>query len=747
MDKPGHHPRSPGRSQYRFLRRIATGGMAELYLGEVSGVGGVTKRVALKRMLPAHARDKDFLTMFLEEARLASTLQHPNIVQTYDVIQSQEEYVIVMELLEGADLQQFRRRAHTQGIVLTLEHVLYVIRSVLAGLHYAHDRVLPDGRNHGIVHRDVSPQNIFLTYDGGVKLLDFGIAKTDQSLSGTESGVLKGKVLYMSPEQCGGAPLDRRTDLYALGVVLYQLLTGTVPHRGKNAYDTMRSIIDDPAPSPRLINPRIAPELEAIVLRSLQKRPADRYPTARDMLADLERFSQAKGLFISTVGFSSLVEKVIGPRQQLQPDEALLQNSGNVPQTIDLPASGSGEVAPPDPTNDRQVLFEDDHAHVRRVSGVTIVRLSGVLDEKFDHAPLVEHLRGEVVIDTGGVNRITSFGIRSLIALVSESRSRTKGLYHVRCSVAFINQVTMIRGLLGGGQILSFHAPYIDAGNGTYFTVLLQGREGLEAVEHLRVPRVPSPSDPSRPAEFDDEPDLYLNFSGDFLAEVPSHLTAALATLDEQGRKLDVELTVQDDRTILAIRRPIRSDARWRRIVQGLEGQIRLDLSESPSVSAPGIEGFVDALEGIATQLELVEIVGAPLAVCEAIASSGTLRPILQVVSLQIEARCNDCGTERRAILQVQRLRERNTIQINSGCGRCGGTLTVTSDLQDLDTLSIGQVPSPPALSHQPPPVIAAPIVAPPPQPSRARGGCMRQVAVLLLLLLAGSTALVPLVS
>ena len=479
MDKAGHPSMSPGRSRYRFLRRIATGGMAELYLGEVSGVGGVTKRVALKRMLPAHARDEEYLKMFLEEARLASTLQHSNIVQTHDVIHSGDEYIIVMEFLEGADLQEFRRRAQAKAVVLTTQHVLYVVRGVLAGLHYAHERVrLGDGRNLGVVHRDVSPQNVFLTYDGGVKLLDFGIAKTDTSLTGTNSGVLKGKVLYMSPEQCGGAQVDRRADLYALGVVMYQLLTGTVPHRGKNAYDTMRSIIDEPAPSPRLINPHIATELEEIVLRALEKRPQDRYSTAREMLTDVERFAQTQGLFVSTVGFSALVEEVLGPRHPPMPSHVVADSGESMPSTIELPGTGREEGAAAPRAAEREVLVETSHAVVRRVSGVTLLSLSGVVDERFDHSPLLPHLKGEVVLDTAEVTRVTSFGIRSLLALMSESRARIDGLFHVRCSVAFVNQVTMIRGLLAGGRILSFQAPFIDAASGTNFFRHVARRRG-----------------------------------------------------------------------------------------------------------------------------------------------------------------------------------------------------------------------------------------------------------------------------
>ncbi|MEM6929896.1 MAG: protein kinase, partial [Myxococcota bacterium] len=451
------------RSQYRFLRRIATGGMAELYLGESTGVGGVTKRVALKRMLPAHKGDQEFVQMFLDEARLASTLQHPNIVQTYDVIQSGTELVMVMEFLEGSDLQQFRRQAHTKGEALKLDQVLYIVRGLLSGLHYAHDRARPDGRNlQGIVHRDVSPQNVFLTYDGGVKLLDFGIAKSTQMSAGTDSGVLKGKVLYMAPEQCGGGSIDRRTDLYALGVVFYQLLTGTVPHRGKNAYDTMRSIIDDPVPEPRRLNPRLPAELERIVLRALEKRPQDRYPTARAMLEDIEAFAQQHGLFVSTVGFSNLVETVLGPRPRLdasefsKPDSSVpspLEVEAPIRELTEVPVAAPPLVPAP---------VDTEHATLRREQGVVLLNLHGVLDERFDSRPLVQGLRGEVVIDTQDVSRITSYGIRSLIGMLTEARPNIDNLYFVRCSVPFVNQVTMIRGLLGGGKILSFQAPFID---------------------------------------------------------------------------------------------------------------------------------------------------------------------------------------------------------------------------------------------------------------------------------------------
>ncbi|MEQ1507006.1 MAG: serine/threonine-protein kinase, partial [Myxococcota bacterium] len=671
-------------SRYRFLSRIATGGMAELYLGEASGIGGVSKRVALKRILPGHAQDKEYLEMFLEEARLASTLQHPNIVQTYDVIKSGDDYVIVMEFLEGSDLYQFRRRLRTTGHALQLQHVLYIILGVLSGLHYAHERRRNDGRLLGIVHRDVSPQNVYLTYDGGVKLLDFGIAKAETGAHRTESGVLKGKVLYMSPEQCAGKAMDRRADVYAVGVVMYQLLTGALPHRGKNAYDTMKAIIDDPVPRPSSINPRINPALERILMSALAKEPDGRFATARDLQVELEQFANDHGQFVSSVGFSTFVETTLGPRRAPSDASTLVVGPRHLPIDIEVPAGEAQSASVDASASLEQVLFESPQAVLKRIAGIQVLALSGVIDEGFDASRLGGQLKGEVIVDSGDVTRITSFGIRQLIQLFTEAKPRVTGLYHVRCSVAMVSQVTMIRSLLGGGRILSFHVPYLDSSTGTAFNVVMQGQEASRAITGREIPHVPSPSDPSRPGEFDDDPEVYFNFAEDFLAEAPPHLGPALRALEERERRLELELTVAEDGSTLFIRRPLREADRWKRVLQGLEGAVKLDLSEVTSTDEIGVRAFVRALEGVSEDVRSLRIVGAPLAVCGAIAVNPALRALTSFDTVQVFGRCRSCNTERRLMLSPTDALTTGAQPIPRGCSRCGGALVITSDLAPL---------------------------------------------------------------
>jgi len=274
---------------YEILERIAAGGMAELYKARRSGVEGFQKIVAIKKILPHLADNEEFITMFADEAKLAAQLNHPNIVHIFDLGKVEGGgYFIAMEYVDGRDLRSLLNAAQETGVPLPSPLAVYVASKVAAALDYAHRRKDADGRDLNIVHRDVSPQNILISYEGDIKLCDFGIAKAASKASTTQSGALKGKVQYMSPEQAWGRPIDRRSDLFSLGSVLFEMLTGQKLFRGDSDLTVLEKVRAAQVGPPSAVNPEVTKNLDAVVMRALAREPDDRYSNASDMLRDLE---------------------------------------------------------------------------------------------------------------------------------------------------------------------------------------------------------------------------------------------------------------------------------------------------------------------------------------------------------------------------------------------------------------------------------------------------------------------------
>lgn len=263
--------------------------MGDVYLGVAQGPAGFSKLMVIKMLRPALAEDEQFLAMFLEEARLAARLNHPNIVQTVEVGNEGRRYFLCMEYLEGQSLQRLRQRV-AKDHPFPLGPHLRIIVEALNGLHYAHELVDIDNRALGIVHRDATPHNLFVTYDGQVKVVDFGIAKAMDSSLETRTGELKGKVAYMPPEQASAQRVDRRADVFALGVMVWEAAVGRRLWKGLNEVAIMHELLTGNIPSPRSVDPRVPAELDTICKRALAMRADDRYATAADFAADLERF-------------------------------------------------------------------------------------------------------------------------------------------------------------------------------------------------------------------------------------------------------------------------------------------------------------------------------------------------------------------------------------------------------------------------------------------------------------------------
>jgi serine/threonine protein kinase len=322
--------------KYTLIRKLATGGMAELFLAIQKSLSGFEKLLVIKRILPSMNQDKAFIEMLLHEARIAATLSHPNIVQIFDVGQADGQYFIAMEHVHGEDLRSIVRQMKKKSVLeFPLEHALAIVQGMCAGLAHAHDKRDLENAHLGIVHRDISPQNIVVTFTGDVKIVDFGIAKSDTRLGEqTKSGKLKGKVPYMSPEQARGDELDARSDLFATGTMLFELTTGKRLFKGQSEYETLKLICEREYPKPSAINPDYPPDLEAIVLRALAKNPDERYQSAREMQGDLEAFIRRHQIAVSSLALNQFMQTLF--EEKLAQQKEALQQGKQLADIIEL---------------------------------------------------------------------------------------------------------------------------------------------------------------------------------------------------------------------------------------------------------------------------------------------------------------------------------------------------------------------------------------------------------------------------
>ena len=270
-----------------MLGHLATGGMAEILLARLWGPADFKRPVVIKRILREHAQKDAFVTMFLDEARIAAKIQHPNVVSVLELGEEEGDVYLVLEYVAGENVSTVLKRAFQKRETVDPVLAAHIVAEACAGLHAAHELVGDDGKRKSLVHRDVSPSNLFVAYDGHVKLLDFGVALTEERYTQTVAGEVKGKFEYMSPEQIRGEPLDRRSDIFAMGVVLYEASTGRrLFHRISHAR-TIDAICKEPVVPPSRIGTSYPPELEKIVMKALSKKPDDRYATAAEMRRDL----------------------------------------------------------------------------------------------------------------------------------------------------------------------------------------------------------------------------------------------------------------------------------------------------------------------------------------------------------------------------------------------------------------------------------------------------------------------------
>lgn len=297
--------------RYRVIKRLEAGGMAEVYLGEATGVEGFKKRVAIKRVLPHLAQNENFIRMFLDEARLSARLNHANIVSVFDISAREDTYFLIMEFVDGANLKKILESLQRRSQRFTLPEAVYVCAEACRGLSYAHELQDENGRALGIVHRDISPPNILLTKLGEVKVADFGLAKAGTQLSQTDPGVVKGKFSYLSPEAANGKEVDARADIFSLGIVLWEMLAGRRLFLGETDYATVKLVQQARIPRLSPLNNQVDVDFEEIMLKALAREPDNRFQSAHELGEALSGYLFHRQLKVTNHNIAVLVRSAI----------------------------------------------------------------------------------------------------------------------------------------------------------------------------------------------------------------------------------------------------------------------------------------------------------------------------------------------------------------------------------------------------------------------------------------------------
>ena len=311
------------RQRYKVLKKIDAGGMAEIFLARAHSIGGIEKEVAIKRVLPSLTKNKRFVNMFLDEARLSMCLTHANIVQVFDVGRADDTYFIVMEYVNGHNLRRMFQRMSERGYRIPVHYAAFIIMEVCKGLAHAHEQRSKDGHLLGIVHRDISPPNILMSKAGEIKITDFGLAKAVTQLEVTDPGIVKGKFSYLSPEAANGKTVDHRADIFAAGILLWEVLANRRLFLGKSDMETVELIRKAEVPSLSLFNKEVTPEFEKLVEKALTRDPRQRWHSARDLGDALAKFLFANKLKVTSYDLQLMLKNLFSSEGMVEPVELI----------------------------------------------------------------------------------------------------------------------------------------------------------------------------------------------------------------------------------------------------------------------------------------------------------------------------------------------------------------------------------------------------------------------------------------
>ncbi|MEZ4362947.1 MAG: serine/threonine-protein kinase [Kofleriaceae bacterium] len=650
---------------YDLLTCLAAGGMAEIYAAR--DTRDPAQLVIVKRMLSQFIEDPAFVEMFLDEGRTVSLLRHPNVVRMHYFGFEGDTPYLAMEYLHGVDVRAMIRAARARRATLSLEVAVAITVAVCAGLHHAHEARSVDGYPLDIVHRDVSPQNVFVTFLGEIKVIDFGIAKSRGRSHETRAGSLKGKVPYMSPEQIRGATVDRRSDLYAVGVMFYELVTGRRPYviedgEPQGEFSLMMAIVSHQIASPRTVRPSLPASIEQILLKALSAQPADRYQTGEEMEHALRDAARAEGLRCDARPLTAFLD-VAFREEKRQWREAMAESDdelvtrirsldelrSSVDEEFDPTAFAAAELAAlranppalasePPPRSPRQARDE-----------VSLIAVEPRLDERFPAAELAATSSGTVVFDLGRVTRISSFGLRQWLELqrAFQERDMETAVYLARCSEAVVAQLGLMRAFAEGCSVVSFLAPFACTRCGHALRHTFDCERDAAALTAAELPCLPCPGC-GGPCLLDDDLSFMAPLFPHLGRPTPPTVRAALDRLEAADESAPlVEKLVEDQRTLIRITRPIDHGYKWARALEGLEGDVELELADAGLHELAAIDAAASALRQLDPAVRAVELVGAPLALARRLAEE----PRCQLRSVAVRGRCPSCQVPRWAQL------------------------------------------------------------------------------------------------
>ena len=628
------HSHNSRRSQvigsYELLEVIGEGGMADVYLGIKKSVSNIRNFYAVKVIKSTHAADERFARMFLDEARVMSSIRHPNLVTLHDMVAWEGQYLIVMEYLKGLDGRRLMGGKTTRK-PLPAEIAVNIAYQACGGLHYAHQARSIEGEDLQLVHRDISPHNLFITFDGFVKVLDFGIAKSEIQAEETKSGFLKGKVPYLSPEQCSSeGPIDRRTDVYALGVVLYEFLTGRRPFAGKNEIQVLQSILYQEPKALTVFNRAVPKKLSELVLKALAKNPDERFFDCEEFREALSELGRGQGWSLSERALRNYMQGEHGEYQGALEEKLLelLTFSGGS-------AESGMALAFEDRSVQRLTLGPDCLGAVRQRGNLVGYKLSGQLRESFDYSHLLEESAQVLVLDLAGINRMTSFGIRQWLVLMPQLKERNQRVVFHRVSVTVANQMVTIPAMIEGMEVLSMMVPFHCTTCAHQFDHVVRGDEFIPlTIKCVRWS--------SNTANFDED-DTYLSLieDGKPLDEGVKSFLEELEGLDERTSVQAVEKRITAERTEINLQGDVPSSTRWDRLLAGVEGELWVQFAPATMIDQGTWERFLSVLDQSQEEVELA-IWGFPL---EGVGGLEALRQSSEVYrSVLFASACPECA-------------------------------------------------------------------------------------------------------